>query len=85
MIIQPDQDIKMTLDRADGARYVAMVAGYYILEKERMIRMVEIPEVLEKKGIFRVKKTRKPAHLSIDLVLGPQQITTVTTSTSEGQ
>lgn len=85
MIIQPGQDINITLDRAEGARWVAMVAGYYILEKERMVRIVEIPEVLEKKGVFRVKKTRKPAQLRVDLVLGPQQITTVTTSTMEGQ
>ena len=85
MIIQPDQDLNMTMDRAEGARYVALVAGYYILEKERMVRIVEIPEVLEKKGVLRVKKTRKPAHIRVDLVLGPQQITTVTTSTVEGQ
>ena len=85
LILQPGQEINLTLDRAEGARYVAVVAGYYILEKDRMVRIVEIPEVVEKKGVFRVKKTRKPAHLSVDLVLGPQQVTTVTTSTVKGQ
>lgn len=85
LILQPGQDINLTLDRAEGARYVAVVAGYYLLEKDRMVRMVEIPEIVEKKGVIRVKKTRKPAHLGVDLVLGPQQITTVTTSTIEGQ
>ena len=85
LILQPGQDVNLTLDRAEGARYVAVVAGYYILEKDRMVRMVEIPEIVEKKGVIRVKKTRKPAHLSVNLVLGPQQITTVTTSTAEGQ
>jgi type VI secretion system VasD/TssJ family lipoprotein len=85
MIIQPGQDINMALDRAEGARYVAMVAGYYILEKERMVKMVEIPEYVEKKGFIKKSKTRKPARLNIDLVLGPQQITTVSTSTPEGK
>jgi predicted component of type VI protein secretion system len=59
MIIQPGQDINMTLDRAEGARYVAIVAGYYILEKDRMVKMVEIPELSRKKGLSR---NRRPAN-----------------------
>ncbi|WP_319410092.1 type VI secretion system lipoprotein TssJ [uncultured Desulfosarcina sp.] len=84
MILQPGQDIEMTLDRAEGARYVAIVAGYYILEKDRMVKMVNIPEYVEKKGFIKKAKTRKPAPLKIDLILGPQQITTISTSTPEG-
>lgn len=84
MIVQPGQDINMMLDRAEGARYVAIVAGYYILEKERMVKMVEIPEYVEKKGFIKRSKTRKPATLDIKLILGPQQITSVSTSTPEG-
>ena len=85
MIIQPGQDINLTLDRAEGARYVAIVAGYYILEKDRMVKMVDIPEFFEKKGFIKKAKTRKPAPMNIELVLGPQQITTVSTSTPEGK
>ena len=85
LILQPGQDINMVLDRAEGARYVAIVAGYYILEKERMVKMVEIPEFVEKKGLIKRSKTRKPAPLNIDLILGPQQITTISTSTPEGK
>ncbi|MFO7713036.1 type VI secretion system lipoprotein TssJ [Desulfosarcina sp.] len=84
LILQPGQDINMTLDRAEGARFVAVVAGYYILEKDRMVKMVEIPEYVEKTGLIKRISTRKPALLNIDLVLGPQQITTVSTSTPEG-
>jgi predicted component of type VI protein secretion system len=51
MIIQPGQDINMTLDRAEGARYVAIVAGYYILEKDRMVKMVDVPEYVREKRI----------------------------------
>jgi type VI secretion system VasD/TssJ family lipoprotein len=85
LIIQPGQDVNMSLDRAEGARYVAIVAGYYILEKERMVKMVEIPEYTEKKGFIKKSKTRKPAQLNIELLLGPQQITTISTSTPEGK
>ncbi len=85
MIIQPGQDINLALDRAEGARWVAVVAGYYILEKERMVKMVEIPEYVEKKGFIKRSKTRKPAPMNIDLLLGPQQIATVSTSTPKGK
>ena len=85
LIIQPGQDLNMALDRAEGARYVAIVAGYYILEKERMVKMVEIPEFVEKKGLIKRSKTRKPAPLNIELLLGPQQITAISTSTPEGK
>jgi hypothetical protein len=84
MILQPGQDIDMTLDRAEGARYVAVVAGYYILEMDRMVKMVDIPEYVEKKGFISKSKIRKPAPLNIELILGPQQITTISTSTPEG-
>jgi type VI secretion system VasD/TssJ family lipoprotein len=85
LIIQPGQDVNMVLDRAEGARYVAIVAGYYILQKERMIKMVEIPEYIEKKGVIKKSKTRKPAQMNIELLLGPQQITTLSPSTPEGK
>ena len=85
MIIQPGQDIDIMLDRAEGARYVAMTAGYYIMEKNRMVKIVDIPEIVETKGFFRKKKTRKPAPLSIVRTLGPQQITTVYSEILEGQ
>ncbi|BBO81523.1 type VI secretion system lipoprotein TssJ [Desulfosarcina ovata] len=81
MIVQPGQEITVPLDRAEGARYVALVAGYYILETERMVKMVEVPEYIEKKGFLSKTETRKPAKLAIDLLLGPQQITTISTST----
>jgi type VI secretion system VasD/TssJ family lipoprotein len=85
LIIQPGQDINLAMDRAEGARYVAIVAGYYVLEKERMVKIVEIPEILETEGFFKKKKTRKPGRLSVDLFLGPQQITTITAEAIEGQ
>jgi len=62
------------LDRAEGARYVAVAAGYYLLEKERMVRLYEIPVVIEKKGFIKRSKTQKLGILEIDLRLGPEQI-----------
>ncbi len=74
IIVNPGKDVTMTLDRAEGAKYVAAVAGYYTLQKDRMIRMFEVPVVIEKKGIISTTKTAKPGALKIELELGPTQI-----------
>ena len=74
LIVQPGQDITFNLDRAEGAKYVAVAAGYYLIERERIVRLYEIPAVIEKKGIIRRTKKKKLETLDIDLRLGPQQI-----------
>ena len=74
LIIQPGQDTTFNLDRAEGARYVAVAAGYYLIQRERMVRLYEIPVVIEKKGIIRRTKRKKLGTLEIDLKLGSQQI-----------
>jgi hypothetical protein len=47
--------------------------------------MVDIPEYVEKKGFIKTTKIRMPAALTVNLVLGPLQITTISTSTSLGK
>ena len=74
LIIQPGQDIVYNLNRAQGARYVSVVAGYYFIQKERIIRLYEIPVVVEKKGIIKRTKKQVLDTLEIELKLGPQQI-----------
>jgi len=39
LIARPGQDITLALDRAEGAKYLAVVAGYFTLQKDRMIRL----------------------------------------------
>ena len=74
LIVQPGQDTTFNLDRAEGARYVAVAAGYYLIERERIVHLYEIPVVIEKKGIIKRTKRKKLGTLEIDLKLGPQQI-----------
>jgi len=70
-IIHPNKEYRETIDRAAGAKYVAVVAGYFNLKKENMYRLYTVPVVEEKK-----KNTvyQKPAPLQINLFLGAQQI-----------
>jgi len=74
LIVQPGTTTTYNLDRAEGAKYVAVVAGYYFLSKERMVRLYEIPVVIEKKGFVRRSKMKKLDILEIEVKLGPQQI-----------
>jgi type VI secretion system VasD/TssJ family lipoprotein len=74
LIIQPGQNATVNFDRAKGARYVAVAAGYYLIKKERMVRLYEIPVLIQKKGIIKRTKIKKLGTLEIDLKLGPQQI-----------
>lgn len=65
VVVQPRQEVTESLDRAEGARYVAIVAGYSQLQKERVTRFYEIP-------VGAVSKS--PQTLEIELHLGPQEI-----------
>jgi len=72
LIIHPDQDLTFTLDRAEGAKYVAVIAGYYSLHRDKIIRLFEVPVVVKRKGL--TGKVAEPGHLSVDLKLGPYEI-----------
>jgi type VI secretion system VasD/TssJ family lipoprotein len=73
LIVQPGQDSTVDIDRAEGAKYVGVVAGYFLLERERIVRLFDVPLIIEKKGWKRVR-FEKPDLLNIDLALGPEQI-----------
>lgn len=74
LFVQPGEDLTFALDRAEGARYVAIVAGYYHIQKEGMVRLYDVPWFVEKKGLIRRSKVAKPGPVDIDLVLGSEQI-----------
>uniref|UniRef100_A0A831XKR9 Type VI secretion system lipoprotein TssJ n=1 Tax=Geobacter metallireducens TaxID=28232 RepID=A0A831XKR9_GEOME len=83
LVIQPGQELAETLDRAEGARYVGFVAGYYRLDRERSARLFPIPAVEETKGYISRTKLVKPGRLDIKLLLGPQEIQDVTEETEK--
>lgn len=74
VVASPGKDMHVKLDRAEGARYVALVAGYYTLEKGKITRLYRIPEISERGGFMWTKKTMRPGPLSIDLTLGSRQL-----------
>ena len=74
LVIQPGQELNESMDRAEGAKYVGLVAGYYSLQKDKSVRLYPIPILEESKGLVFRTKTSIPAILNLDLYLGPQEI-----------
>jgi len=74
IIAYPGQDQTFILDRAEGAKYVGIVAGYYLLKKDRVVRVYDIPVVIEKEGFIKPTLTAKPAPLNLVITLGSKQI-----------
>jgi len=66
LILQPGKEITESLDRAEGARYVGIVAGYYNLDKRRASRIIPVPVG----GMFG----KKADKMNLDVFLGPDEI-----------
>jgi type VI secretion system VasD/TssJ family lipoprotein len=74
IVVNPGKDMDMKLDRAEGAKYVALVAGYYTIDKDKITRLYQIPEISERSGFLWLNKTTRPDKLFISLILGSKQI-----------
>lgn len=74
LIVYPGQDVSFVLDRADGAKYISLVAGYYYLQKDRIVRLYEIPVDTKRRGFLWIKKYLQPGPLHVELTLGQLQI-----------
>ncbi|MEW5801060.1 MAG: type VI secretion system lipoprotein TssJ [bacterium] len=73
VVVQPGHDMTKSLDRAEGAQYIAVVAGYYLLRKEMVTRLFQVPvieETVDSSGLKRLK----PGPMTVDLFLGPHGI-----------
>ncbi len=74
IIVQPDQKVSYSLDRAEGTKYVAIVGGYYNIRKEDVIGLFEIPIVERSLGLFSGTRVAEPGMLNIKLDLGTRAV-----------
>ncbi len=73
IVVQPGIEVAEVMDRADGAKYVCVVAGYFyelqkdrdVIQKDQIVRLFPIPL-----SMF----TKQPKKFNILLILGPQEI-----------
>jgi type VI secretion system VasD/TssJ family lipoprotein len=70
VVVNPGESRKVSLDREEGARFVGIVAGYYNVDGERIVRLFSIP--VQTEGV--VLTSRVPAPLNVTLRLGSKGI-----------
>ena len=69
------EHITLSLDRAERAEYLAVVAGYYShLSDKRMVRRHKIQVLKKRKSFFKRTYQCIPCSLDVVLLLGPNQI-----------
>lgn len=77
IIIQPGETREMKLDRAEGAKFVGLVAGYFDLKPDRAVLLLDIPVLSYKKGLIFKSDYQVPGDLDIRLNLGPNALSEV--------
>jgi type VI secretion system VasD/TssJ family lipoprotein len=68
LIVQPNQDLTLVMDRMDNTKNLGIAAGYFKLEKSRMTRIFDIPVSIVSRSEARV------GTLNLFINLGAQQI-----------
>lgn len=73
--VQPGHDTTLSLDRAEGTKFVGVAAGYYDLQGGGATRVWQIPMDTDSPGVFFWQDTLyTPAKLDAILILGPHEI-----------
>ncbi len=71
LFVEPGQDQLEFLDRAEGATYLGVAAGYNQLDPRQSTRLFQYPVEEKTEGFFTTTTTRKPGKIFINLFLGP--------------
>jgi type VI secretion system VasD/TssJ family lipoprotein len=74
LIVNPGETTTLVMDRAENAKYLAVAAGYYTMDTDRITRLIDIPVIIEEKGFISREKIQKPGLLDVILILGPDQV-----------
>ena len=72
--LQPAELRELFLDRAQGAQYIALVAGYFNLKPKAATRLMQVPVDVVEKGLIFKDKYILPRRLYSSLYFGPSEI-----------
>ncbi len=73
--ISPSANATMRLDRAEGAQFVGLAAGYYDLQPGLVTRTGQFPLNVSQEGwLFWKSDVYNPGVLTMDLLFGPKSI-----------
>ncbi|AJX34515.1 type VI secretion system lipoprotein TssJ [Burkholderia oklahomensis] len=74
-VVSPGARVALSIDRAQQARYIGIVAGYYDADGPRSMRLYDVPLQIDKRGWFSPTYRAAPRMLELKLRLGAQSIT----------
>ncbi|MDH5231929.1 MAG: type VI secretion lipoprotein TssJ [Gammaproteobacteria bacterium] len=73
VVVKPNEQQKLYLDRAAGAQYIGLVTGYFTQDVRAMSRLVPVT-LRERNRFFWRKKDKDPADTIVQLTLGSSKI-----------
>ncbi len=73
-IVVPGQVETQNLDRAEGAKHVGVVAGYYHLEPGMVSRTFSVPAAIYEEGVLIKTQWYYPGPLEMILLFGPSSL-----------
>lgn len=75
VFVQPRDTILLNYDRAEGTRYLGVIAGYYDMRSQNIIRLKKVPVEIKNRVFFMPwTRTAAPDVLNMELQLGPYGI-----------
>lgn len=75
-VVHPGTRVTLSIDRAEKAKLVGIIAGYYSMDN-RSAKLFEIPLAVEKKGFFTHTYQAQPIPLVLQVTLGPMSIANI--------
>lgn len=73
--VNPGSNATLSLDRAEGAQFMGVAAGYYDLQPGLVTRTWQFPLKVDQEGmLFWKSDVYSPGTLTMDLLLGPISI-----------
>jgi type VI secretion system VasD/TssJ family lipoprotein len=73
-IVDPGKPKTITVDRAQSAKYVGIVAGYYKLDPQHTARLFQVPVIIKTEGWVIKNRTALPGNVVVTLLLGTEQL-----------
>lgn len=70
-IVMPGEEKVISLDRLEGTKWIAILAGYYNLDPIKSVKIFQIPVIYKEEGLIFKTKTVSLGELFVNLILGP--------------
>jgi len=78
IIVQPGQDLYEAMEKTEGSRQLAVIAGYYEFRKKRAVKVITLP-------VKKMFSFRRAGVMDLSLYLSPQEIQDMPDKKSEGE